>query len=210
MLDMEDQKANYPPDRKSSGHAVRFTKALFASGAAGRAGDRAVLLVIYVAAQEDRVHYSKPPALWRKQILAELGWASPQQLHKARRRATENGLLQYYPGRKSVPGVYWTQVPDWLEPHYSKRPGRFSGSEYGSESSISGSTGGSENAISGSTGGSESSISGSTGGSHSYPLRSNTPSLPPGIPGEGVRRKGKEKNREEEEVRLHPALEAAP
>lgn len=121
MLPTDLPKATYPEDRKSCGHAVRFTKALFASQAAAKAGSSGLLLVMFIAATEDRLHYFKPPLFWQSEILKQLGFRSPRQLQRARQKAVDCGLLHYQRGNKHGPATYWTLVPDWLEPSYSQK-----------------------------------------------------------------------------------------
>jgi len=203
MLPAEPPKATYPEDRKSCGHAIRFIKALVITNAATKWGRGAVQL-----ATEDRFHYSKPPAFWRKQLLEVLGMTNPSQLTEARQEAIKAGLLYYQRGRKGKPGLYWTLVPTWLDPHYLKPSGgKTFGSESGSESTKCGSKSGSENDTFGSESGSETRLFGSESGSHSYPSRSLTPSLPSGATLEGV----EELDREEESQNhpdRYPELEA--
>ena len=176
MLPTEPPKATYPEDRKSCGHGIRFIKALVISNAATKCGRGAVQLAIAIAATEDRFHYSKPPAFWRKQLLEVLGMTNPSQLMEARQEAIKAGLLHYQRGRKGKPGLYWTVVPDWLKPHYLKPSGgKTFGSESGSESEKCGSKSGSENNAFGSESGSESELFGSESGPYSYPSKSITP-----------------------------------
>lgn len=199
MVTNEPIKATYPDDRKAIGHAIRFIKALVISNAATSWGRGAVQLAVIVAATEDRLHYSKPPAFWRSQLLKSLGMTNPSQLVEARQEAIEAGLLHYQRGRKARPGIYWTLVPEWLQPHYAKPTCGKYGSESGSESEKCGSKSGSENDTFGSKSGSETEKYGSESGPYSYPSRSLTPSLPPEATREGVEEMDGEK-----EIQNHP------
>jgi hypothetical protein len=201
MVTIDHPKATYPPDRKSSGHAVRFSKALFRSDAISRAGRDAVLLSLLVAGEEDRLHYSKPPQLWQAEIMRRLDLKSPKKLLHLRQRGVDAGFLHYYKGNRHYPGIYWTLVPDWLEPFYFKNSA--GGILKHSQNSADGTSEASQN----SAGGTLNGFQNSAGGMLSYtPLKSTPFSTHWEKPGEG----GEKISREEEEARLDPALEAAP
>lgn len=106
----------YPTDRKKSGYFARFSKALFASEAIAQHGASVVLLSLFVASREDRLHYSKAPKFWRAELTDRLGFGSFNTLAKVRREAISAGLIHYQEGTRTTPAVYWTLTPNWLEP----------------------------------------------------------------------------------------------
>lgn len=113
--------ATYPADRKNSGYFARFAKALFRSDAVARIGADAVLLALFVAAEEDREHYRQPPQIWREQIMDRLQLRSPKRVLSVRSAAVEAGIVHYQPGTRTTPPTYWTLTPDWLDRHVPKR-----------------------------------------------------------------------------------------
>lgn len=200
MLPTEPPKATYPTDRKSCGHAVRFTKALFASQAAAKAGSSGLLLVMFIAATEDRLHYFKPPLFWQSEILKQLGFRSPRQLQRARQKAVDCGLLHYQRGNKHGPATYWTLVPDWLEPFYSQKRNSapLTDSQKRNSAPLTGCQKSNPDLLSGSQK--------RTGAPHSSTLLKTTPSLPPEATLEGVEEMDGEES--ENHPDRYPELEA--
>ncbi len=117
--------SDYPSqERKRSGYFARFAKAIFRSGAVLHHGSDAVMLALLVASREDRLHYNKPPLIWRGELMEQLGIGSPKRILAARQSAVKAGLLQYVEGSRSKPPSYWTLTPNWLVPfkrHVPKR-----------------------------------------------------------------------------------------
>jgi hypothetical protein len=115
---------NYPTDRKSCGYAIRFIKVLLNSDAIRDFGTEPVMLAIFIASREDRLHYSKPPKFWRAELMDKFGKGSPKDFLRIRNEAVEAGLLFHKEGTKKTPGLYWTLVPDWLLPRFEAFPKR--------------------------------------------------------------------------------------
>ncbi len=109
---------DYPTDRQSCGYSIRFIKALLSSDAIRDHGTEAVLLAVFIASREDRLHYAKPPKFWRAELMDKLGKGSPKDFLRIRNRATEAGLLFHQEATRTTPGLYWTLVPEWLLPRF--------------------------------------------------------------------------------------------
>jgi len=110
--------SDYPTDRKSSGYAIRFIKALLNSDAIREFGTEAVLLAIFIASREDKLHYRRAPMFWRAELMDRFGNGSPKGFLRIRNAAIEAGLLHYTEATRTKPGKYWTLVPDWLLPQF--------------------------------------------------------------------------------------------
>lgn len=110
--------SDYPSDRKKSGYAIRYIKALTGSDAIRSVGMESVLLCVFIASREDRLHYSKPPQFWRAELMERLGIGSPKALIRIRKAAVDAGLLYHVEGDRIHPGKYWTMVPNWLLPTF--------------------------------------------------------------------------------------------
>ncbi len=108
----------YPTDRQSCGYSIRYIKALLESDAIRDHGPEAVLLSVFIASREDRLHYAKPPKFWRAELMDKLGKGSPKDFLRIRNRATEAGLLFHQEATRTTPGLYWTLVPEWLLPRF--------------------------------------------------------------------------------------------
>ncbi len=89
----------------------RFAKTVLTSHLAQLIGPIAVLLLLIVAQVEDSVRYSRPVTFFEGQLLPMLGVASWRALNRARRAAVDAGWLNYRPGGKGRPGVYWVEIP---------------------------------------------------------------------------------------------------
>jgi len=76
-------------------------------------GGDAVLLLIFVAHQEDRC--KGPVNFFTSQLLDILGFAKWDRLDRARRGAIEAGWLNYTPGGNRKPGWYFVTVPEHLK-----------------------------------------------------------------------------------------------
>jgi hypothetical protein len=116
--------SSYPTDRKSCGYAIRFIKVLLNSDAIRDFGTEPVMLAIFIASREDKLHYSKPPKFWRSELMDKFGKGSPKDFLRIRNEAVEAGLLFHKPGTKKTPGLYWTLVPEWLRPRFEAFPKR--------------------------------------------------------------------------------------
>ncbi|WP_372718881.1 hypothetical protein [Novipirellula sp.] len=115
MTQRDTTLPQYPSaDRKNIGYAIRYIKALMASDAIRDIGMEAVLLCVFVASCEDKLHYAKPPKYWRKEMMNQFGKGSPKDLNRIRKAAEDAGLLHHVPGTRTKMGVYWTLVPEWL------------------------------------------------------------------------------------------------
>ena len=110
--------SSYPTDRKSCGYSIRYIRALLESDAIRDYGTEAVLLAVFIASREDRLHYSKPPKFWRAELMDKFGKGSPKDFLRIRNEAVEAGLLFHKEGTRKQPGLYWTLVPDWLLPRF--------------------------------------------------------------------------------------------
>jgi hypothetical protein len=97
---------------------------LLASDAIREFGSDAVLLCIYIASREDQLHYSKPPAFWRSELMEKIGKRSPKDFIRVRDVAIKSGLLAHVKGSRTSPGLYWTMLPDWLENKFEAFPKR--------------------------------------------------------------------------------------
>jgi hypothetical protein len=116
--------SSYPTDRKSCGYAIRFIKVLLNSDAIRDFGTEPVMLAIFIASREDKLHYSKPPKFWRSELMDKFGKGSPKDFLRIRNEAVEAGLLFHKEGTKKTPGLYWTLVPEWLRPRFEAFPKR--------------------------------------------------------------------------------------
>ena len=115
---------NYPTDRKSCGYSIRYIKALLSSDAIRDYGPEAVLLAVFIASREDRLHYAKPPKFWRSELMDKFGKGSPKDFLRIRKEAITAGLLYHLEGTRKNPGLYWTLVPDWLHSRFEAFPKR--------------------------------------------------------------------------------------
>jgi hypothetical protein len=109
---------SYPTDRKRSGYFARFSKALFASDAIRDYGSDVVLLTIFIASREDKLHYSRAPQFWRSELMDRFNKTSPNWFVRVRTVAIDIGLLHYSEATRTKPGTYWTLVPEWLKPTF--------------------------------------------------------------------------------------------
>jgi hypothetical protein len=104
----------YPTDRKKTGYAIRFIKALLNSDALRDYGSDVVMLAILIASTEDKLHYSKAPRFWRNELMNRFGKSSPNWFVRVRDSAINAGLIHHTPATRTHSGEYWTLVPDWL------------------------------------------------------------------------------------------------
>jgi hypothetical protein len=110
---------SYPAaERQKSGYAIRYIKALLSSDAIREYGSEAILLAIFIASREDRLHYSKAPQFWRSELMDRFGNGSPKGFLRIRNAAIEAGLIHHIEATRTTPGKYWTLVPDWLQPSF--------------------------------------------------------------------------------------------
>jgi hypothetical protein len=106
----------YPgQSRQKVGYSIRFIKSLLASDAVREIGADAVLLAIFIASREDKLHYKKAPAFWRGELMDRFGIKSPKDFIRIRDRAVDAGLLHHEKGTRFTPGLYWSLVPKWME-----------------------------------------------------------------------------------------------
>lgn len=115
---------DYPTDRKRSGYLARYLKAIFASNAVGQHGRDVVMLVLFVASREDKLHYSKAPKFWRAELMEQLAITSPKAVITTRQAAVNAGLLHYIEGSRTKAPLYWTLTPDWLLKYMRHVPNR--------------------------------------------------------------------------------------
>ncbi len=109
----------YPAnERQRRGYCARFLKALFASNAIERIGKDAFLLLSFVAATEDKLHYRESPMFWRDQLMSHLAIHSNKGIIAARNAAISAGLLHFEEGSRTRAARYWTVTPDWLLTHF--------------------------------------------------------------------------------------------
>ncbi len=95
----------YPKRREL--FALHFVKWLVTSGTVNQTGPDAFALLVAVAMREDAVFYQRPPNYFNEQLAQECGIGSIPALIRARKRAVSLGLLEYIPGAKRRPGVYY-------------------------------------------------------------------------------------------------------
>jgi hypothetical protein len=108
----------YPTDRQRNGYFARYAKALFASDALRDHGAEVIALVLFIASEEDRLHYSKAPRYWRKEIMYRFAWNSQKKYAETVKLAETVGLLHVDRATKGSKEatVFWTLTPQWLEP----------------------------------------------------------------------------------------------
>lgn len=110
--------------------AIQVTKALLDCEAALTIGEKAVLLVIAIAATEDKVRYAKPVTFHNEPLARKIGLKKWRSLNRARQAAIDAGWLEYIapPNGSSSPGSYRTLIPDDFvfpqEPYASKGHGQ--------------------------------------------------------------------------------------
>ena len=98
---------NYPTDRKNCGYSIRYVKWLMQSGVVNEIGPDAFALLVAVVMTEDDIHYQRPPTFYNEQLLSKCGIGSEPAMMRARGRAVAAGLLEYSPGAKRRPGIYF-------------------------------------------------------------------------------------------------------
>jgi hypothetical protein len=102
--------SGYP--RRESHFAHRFVRVLHKSCAAQDIGPAACYLCCVIAHTEDAGRYVGPARFWNSQLSETMGFRSPQQLERERRRAVGAGWLVYRrPGTRAV-GEYFVTIPE--------------------------------------------------------------------------------------------------
>jgi len=99
--------SSYPTDRKDCGYSIRYIKWLMQSGAVNEIGPDAFALLVAVVMTEDETFYQRPPNFFNDQLILRCGFGSEPAMMRARDRAVDAGLLNYKPGAKRRPGVYF-------------------------------------------------------------------------------------------------------
>lgn len=165
----------YPTDRKKSQFAIRYVKALFASDAISLHGADVVAFACWIVSLEDKLHYSKPIALWRADVKSKFNIHRNESHSKLIKAAEESGLVHQVDRPKGSRDEmkFWATVPDWLLPYFRNSTGSENGTSQpstGSENGTSERTTGSENGTRNGTSG------GTSGGTLPIPYTQN-PSL---------------------------------
>ena len=104
-------KSKYPERPQCFAH--KFTRLLANTNAAAEIGTDAVLLVVMVAHEEDRQHYSGPVAIFNDQLCGWLDIRKWKRLDNARRKAVGAGWLVYAspPNGAHEAGKYYAAIP---------------------------------------------------------------------------------------------------
>jgi hypothetical protein len=113
--------AEYPV--RPSLFALHYCKALFESDAIKICGRDAVLFVAFIVTVEDKLYYKAAPRFWREELMRRIGYRSPKDLSRVRKRAINAGLILYTKGSRAITSSYWVLVPDWLEPFLRSQKG---------------------------------------------------------------------------------------
>ena len=113
-------ESGYPLGRRDLNciWAQRVIRAMTKTAAAQEIGPTAYALVALIAAQEDAKRYRAPVTFYNDQLMPLLGVRKWDTLDHARKKAVEYGWLHYTApprGVRSVPGVYWSLIPDGLD-----------------------------------------------------------------------------------------------
>jgi hypothetical protein len=153
---------SYPADRKKSGFAIRYVKAVMASDAIVLHGSDVIAFAVWIVSLEDKLHYSKPVSLWRADIQAKFNMHRNEAHSKLLKAAKDSGLVhQVERARGSREEMqFWVTVPDWLIPFF----GIATGSEIGTSRPATGSENGTSQVATGSENGTRSGTSGGTSG----------------------------------------------
>lgn len=141
----------YPTDRKKSHFAIRYVKALFASDAISLHGADVVAFACWIVSQEDKLHYSKPIALWRADVKSKFNIHRNEAHSKLIKAAEDSGLVHQVARPKGSRDEmkFWATVPEWLLPYFRNS----TGSENGTSQPSTGSENGTRNGTSGGTSG---------------------------------------------------------
>jgi hypothetical protein len=105
----EHGRKSYP--KREAFYAVSLGRGLLNSGDVADIGDKAALLILYVALKEDQFHYRGWVNFWNKQLQELLGIKSRDKFIQIRKRAIEAGWLLYERENDRRPGYYMTQNP---------------------------------------------------------------------------------------------------
>ena len=105
----EHGRKSYP--KRKAFYAVSLGRALLDSGDVADIGDKAALLILYVALKEDQFHYRGWVNFWNEQLQELLGVKSRDKFIQIRKRAIEAGWLLYERENDRRPGYYMTQNP---------------------------------------------------------------------------------------------------
>ena len=105
----EHGRKSYP--KREAFYAVSLGRGLLNSGDVADIGDKAALLILYVALKEDQFHYRGWVNFWNSQLQQLLGVKSRDKFNEIRKRAIEAGWLLYERENDRRPGYYMTQNP---------------------------------------------------------------------------------------------------
>ena len=98
-------KAMYP--KRCPLFMVKYIRFLIQSGAVHELGTDSFALLVSIVEQEDALRYAYAPNFFNEQLMRLCGIATEPTFCKARTRAQSAGFLQYFPGAKRRPGVYF-------------------------------------------------------------------------------------------------------
>jgi hypothetical protein len=88
---------------------VKYLKWLIDSETAAEAGADVLALLTAVVKREDDLFYKRAPNYYNQQLEREAGFGSLPPFIATRKRAVKLGLLDYTPGAKRKPGVYFVK-----------------------------------------------------------------------------------------------------
>ncbi len=101
--------SEYPGDERQGGmYAIQYLRWVLESGVVTEIGPAAYTLLSVIVMREDSLHYRRPPNYWQSQLMDQCGFQSRGTLATAIKKLVSVGLLNYQPGDKGSPGVYFT------------------------------------------------------------------------------------------------------
>lgn len=98
--------SEYPKDRPQL-FALHYVRWLIDAGVVNEIGPDAFALLVAVVMREDDLRYQRAPNFFNEQLMRGCGIGSEPALIRARKRAVDAELLDYRPGAKRRPGVYF-------------------------------------------------------------------------------------------------------
>ena len=112
MDETSRKKANEPyPTNRPKYWAMKYIRAMGKTCAANEIGPLGAYLCSVIATTEDASGYCRAVTYWDGQLLPIVGANNEKALALARTNCVKSGWLHYEPGRRGVPGKYWTTLP---------------------------------------------------------------------------------------------------
>ncbi|QEL15620.1 hypothetical protein [Limnoglobus roseus] len=102
-------KPTYP--KRPQFYALKFGRVVTKACVANELGAHVFALSVVVAMTEDAAKYQRGVTFYDSQLMPLIGAKSQDTLARVRAKAVAAGWLHYEPGRKGVPGTYWTLTP---------------------------------------------------------------------------------------------------